>query len=100
MSQTPEPTTPEVTSAPAIDEVVTQALLRIVDLPENSGRIALITLDNQRDHTKPNTFGVAGLASLDRALDGVDDHLGHRARVHEPRARLGPERRVHPARGH
>ena len=71
MSQTPEPTTPEVTSAPAIDEVVTQALLRIVDLPENSGRIALITLDNQRDHTKPNTFGVAGLASLDRALDGV-----------------------------
>ena len=30
---------------------------------------ALITLDNGFDHTKPNTFGPAGLASLDAAID-------------------------------
>src|SRR6185437_1755505 len=32
-------------------------------------RAALITLDNGFDHTKPNSFGPAGLASLDKALD-------------------------------
>jgi 3-hydroxyacyl-CoA dehydrogenase/enoyl-CoA hydratase/carnithine racemase len=45
------------------EEVVTEAKLRWV------GDIALITLDNGFDHTKPNTFGPLGLASLDRALD-------------------------------
>jgi 3-hydroxyacyl-CoA dehydrogenase/enoyl-CoA hydratase/carnithine racemase len=44
-------------------EVVTEAKLRW------SGDVALITLDNGFDHTKPNTFGPLGLASLDRALD-------------------------------
>ena len=58
------------TAAP--DEVVTQALLRIVDLPHGSGRVALITLDNGKDHTKPNTFGLGGLRSLSDALDRVE----------------------------
>lgn len=50
------------------DEVVTRALLRPVTLATGE-RIALITLDNGHDHTRPNTFGPAGLAALDAALD-------------------------------
>ncbi len=52
-------------------EVVTHAKLRYVDLPGRAGKAALITLDNGFDHTKPNTFGPGGLASLDSALDEV-----------------------------
>ena len=33
--------------------------------------MALITIDNDRDHTRPSTFGPGGLASLDAALDQV-----------------------------
>lgn len=58
-----------LTAAP--DEVVTEAKLRLVDLPHGAGRLALITLDNGKDHTKPNTFGLGGLRSLDAALDQV-----------------------------
>ena len=50
-------------------EVVTKALLRFVALPGGTDRAALITLDNGLDHTKPNSFGPGGLASLDAAID-------------------------------
>ena len=53
------------------DEVVTRALVRDVELPDGVGTMALITLDNGRDHTRPNTFGPAGLQSLNDALDAV-----------------------------
>ena len=53
------------------DEVVTRALVRDVELPDGAGMMALITLDNGRDHTRPNTFGPAGLQSLNDALDAV-----------------------------
>src|SRR5436190_2005651 len=53
------------------DEVVTRALVRDVQLPDGAGTMALITLDNGRDHTRPNTFGPAGLLSLNDALDAV-----------------------------
>ena len=53
------------------DEVVTQALVRVVDMPLGAGRMALITIDNGRDHTRPSTFGPAGLASLDAAIDAA-----------------------------
>ena len=53
------------------DEVVTRALVRDVELPDGAGPMALITLDNGRDHTRPNTFGPAGLQSLNEALDAV-----------------------------
>ncbi len=33
--------------------------------------MALITLDNGHDHTKPNTFGPKGLASLNTAIDAA-----------------------------
>ena len=44
------------------DEVVTRALVRDVDLGavvpgERAGVMALITLDNGLDHTRPSTFG-------------------------------------------
>jgi 3-hydroxyacyl-CoA dehydrogenase/enoyl-CoA hydratase/carnithine racemase len=53
------------------DEVVTRVLVRDVELPDGAGTMALITLDNGRDHTRPNTFGPAGLLSLNDALDAV-----------------------------
>lgn len=59
----------ESTQAP--DEVVTHARVRVVEMPADAGRMALITIDNDRDHTRPTTFGPAGLASIDAALDEV-----------------------------
>ncbi len=56
------------------DEVVTKAIVRDVDLgavAPGAGVLALITLDNGHDHTKPNTFGVRGLLSLNAALDDL-----------------------------
>jgi len=53
------------------EEVVTRALLRDVELPDGAGTMALITLDNGRDHTRPSTFGPAGLLALGEALDAV-----------------------------
>jgi 3-hydroxyacyl-CoA dehydrogenase/enoyl-CoA hydratase/carnithine racemase len=57
-------------------EVVTRAIVRDVDLGPSvsggrAGVLALITLDNGHDHTKPNTFGPQGLLSLNAALDAV-----------------------------
>jgi len=58
-------------------EVVTRAITRDVDLGSISGHggagvLALITLDNGHDHTKPNTFGPQGLLSLNAALDAAE----------------------------
>ena len=53
------------------DEVVTRALVRDVELPHGAGTMALITLDNGHDHTRPSTFGPAGLISLRDALDSA-----------------------------
>ena len=53
------------------DEVVTRALVRDVELPYEAGTLALITLDNGHDHTKPSTFGPAGLLELNAAIDAV-----------------------------
>src|SRR5579863_891363 len=52
------------------DEVVTRAITRDVDLGP-AGVLALITLDNGHDHTKPNTFGPQGLLSLNDAIDAA-----------------------------
>src|SRR5215475_13745198 len=52
-------------------EVVTHAKLRLVRVPGLDKPAALITLDNGFDHTKPNTFGPGGLASLDAAITGA-----------------------------
>ena len=55
------------------DEVVTHAHVREVELPYGAGTMALITLDNGLDHTRPNSFGPQGLAELEAALDSVLD---------------------------
>jgi 3-hydroxyacyl-CoA dehydrogenase/enoyl-CoA hydratase/carnithine racemase len=54
----------------APEEVVTQALLRQVDLSAfgAKGILALITLDNTLDHNRPNTFGPQSLLALDAAI--------------------------------
>ncbi|KAA9135288.1 3-hydroxyacyl-CoA dehydrogenase NAD-binding domain-containing protein [Microbacterium caowuchunii] len=52
------------------DEVVTHSPVRDVRLP--SGKVlALITLDNGRDHTRPNTLGPATLMELGETLAGL-----------------------------
>jgi 3-hydroxyacyl-CoA dehydrogenase/enoyl-CoA hydratase/carnithine racemase len=61
----------QTTQTPAFAEVVTHARTAILDLPLGAGRLALITLDNGFDHTKPNTFGPAGLAELGAAIDAA-----------------------------
>ncbi|WP_030395005.1 3-hydroxyacyl-CoA dehydrogenase NAD-binding domain-containing protein [Kitasatospora purpeofusca] len=53
-------------------EVVTTAHVRHLDLPLQAGRLALITLDNGFDHTKPTTFGPGSLLKLSEALDQVE----------------------------
>jgi 3-hydroxyacyl-CoA dehydrogenase/enoyl-CoA hydratase/carnithine racemase len=53
------------------DEVVTLVPSRDVNLPNKAGTMALITLDNGHDHTKPNTFGPKGLAELNKAIDAA-----------------------------
>ncbi len=50
-------------------EVVTKALVQDVQLPADGGTLALITLDNGHDHTKPNTFGLEGMAGLSAQLE-------------------------------
>ncbi|QNG18988.1 3-hydroxyacyl-CoA dehydrogenase [Rhodococcus triatomae] len=51
------------------DEVVTHAYTKLVSVPGLDGQIALVTLDNGFDHTKPSSFGPAGLTEFNRALD-------------------------------
>jgi 3-hydroxyacyl-CoA dehydrogenase/enoyl-CoA hydratase/carnithine racemase len=58
-------------SAGSEGEVVTRALSRDIRLPHTSGTAVLITLDNGRDHTRPNTLGPRGLGELNRALDAA-----------------------------
>ncbi|WP_345750725.1 3-hydroxyacyl-CoA dehydrogenase NAD-binding domain-containing protein [Microbacterium rhizophilus] len=56
--------------AASADEVVTHSLVSDVRLP--SGRtIALITLHNGKDHTRPNTLGPATLSELGEKLDAL-----------------------------
>ena len=54
----------------APDEVITQSLVRDVDLTPFGfkGSLALITLDNGLDHTRPNTLGPQSLMALDAAI--------------------------------
>ncbi|WP_116103843.1 3-hydroxyacyl-CoA dehydrogenase NAD-binding domain-containing protein [Amycolatopsis thermalba] len=51
------------------DEVVTRATTRLIKVPGLDQQVALITLDNGHDHTRPSTFGPQGLVSLNAALD-------------------------------
>jgi 3-hydroxyacyl-CoA dehydrogenase/enoyl-CoA hydratase/carnithine racemase len=50
------------------DEVITHSYVRDVRMPSGT-TIALITLDNDRDHTRPSTLGPATLLELSGVLD-------------------------------
>jgi len=54
------------------DEVVTHSYVRDVRLASGA-TIALITLDNDRDHTRPNTLGPVTLMELGSVLDAQRD---------------------------
>jgi len=56
------------------DEVVTSSHVQLVPLADG-GALALLTLDNGFDHTKPTTFGPAGLFGIGDALDSLDDGI-------------------------
>ncbi|MBW4032614.1 MAG: 3-hydroxyacyl-CoA dehydrogenase [Acidobacteria bacterium] len=60
------------------DEVITHSFVRDIVLASGK-RLALITLDNGRDHTRPNTLGPATLTEL----SGVLDQLKARAAAKE-----------------
>jgi 3-hydroxyacyl-CoA dehydrogenase/enoyl-CoA hydratase/carnithine racemase len=53
------------------DEVVTTAATRLITVPGVTGQVALITLDNGHDHTRPSTFGPQSLVSLNAAFDAA-----------------------------
>jgi 3-hydroxyacyl-CoA dehydrogenase/enoyl-CoA hydratase/carnithine racemase len=53
-------------------ERVTHSLVRDVALPGGTGTLALLTLDNGLDHTKPTTLGPQGLAELHAALQRLE----------------------------
>ncbi|MBK8469548.1 MAG: 3-hydroxyacyl-CoA dehydrogenase NAD-binding domain-containing protein [Candidatus Phosphoribacter sp.] len=57
------------------EEVITKALVRDVPMPipagGSAGTMALVTLDNGFDHTKPSTFGPATIAGLQACFDGL-----------------------------
>jgi len=61
-----------MTTTPTLPpEVVTRAFVQDVRMPGASGTLALVTLDNGHDHTKPNTFGVQTVAGLQATFDGL-----------------------------
>ncbi|GAA4405706.1 3-hydroxyacyl-CoA dehydrogenase NAD-binding domain-containing protein [Fodinibacter luteus] len=66
-TQTPQ--TPVAAGMPA--EVVTRTPVQDVTLPGGAGILALVTLDNGLDHTRPNTFGPQTIAGLQATVDGL-----------------------------
>lgn len=54
------------------NELVTHSLVRDVSMPDG-GTLALITLDNGRDYTRPNTIGPRTLEEYGRVLDTLTE---------------------------
>ncbi|MDU0315245.1 3-hydroxyacyl-CoA dehydrogenase NAD-binding domain-containing protein [Phycicoccus sp. M110.8] len=76
MSTDTQQQAPADKGAQGFEEVVTHTPVRDITLPGGAGTLALVTLDNGFDHTKPNTFGpktieglVATVAELRRRAD-------------------------------
>ncbi|WP_223690744.1 3-hydroxyacyl-CoA dehydrogenase NAD-binding domain-containing protein [Leifsonia poae] len=62
------------------DEVVTHSFVK--DVPLSGGKVlALVTLDNGRDHTRPNTMGPATLLELGETFDELTARAG-RGEIH------------------
>lgn len=60
-----------MTQTQTFEEVLTHTRVRDVTLPGKAGTLALITLDNGFDHTKPNTFGPQTIAGLTEVVQGL-----------------------------
>ena len=58
-------------ASPGFDEVVTHTPVRDIALPGDAGVLALVTLDNGFDHTRPNTFGPQTIAGLLEVVQGL-----------------------------
>ena len=59
-------------TASSDDEVVTHSYVR--DIPLSGGKtLALVTLDNGRDHTRPNTLGPVSLLEYAKTLDALKE---------------------------
>ncbi|WP_456824296.1 3-hydroxyacyl-CoA dehydrogenase NAD-binding domain-containing protein [Cellulomonas sp. P5_E12] len=56
-------------------ERVSHAIARDVTLPGGAGTLALVTIDNGLDHTKPTTFGAQGIAELTVTLTAVQKRV-------------------------
>ncbi|MFC8733797.1 3-hydroxyacyl-CoA dehydrogenase NAD-binding domain-containing protein [Luteimicrobium sp. NPDC057192] len=54
-------------------ERVTHFLVRDVALPGDLGTLALVTLDNGLDHTKPTTLGPQGIAELQSVVERLHE---------------------------
>ncbi|BBE22965.1 3-hydroxyacyl-CoA dehydrogenase [Arthrobacter sp. MN05-02] len=54
-------------------EIVTHSYVQDIPLPEGAGVLALITLDNDLDSTKPTTLGPTTLIELGRTLEGLKE---------------------------
>jgi 3-hydroxyacyl-CoA dehydrogenase/enoyl-CoA hydratase/carnithine racemase len=62
------------------DEVVTHSYVR--DVPLSGGRtLALVTLDNGRDHTRPNTLGPVTLLEFAQTMDELKERAS-RGEIH------------------
>ena len=61
----------KIHEAGTFEEVVTHTPVRDIALPGDAGTLALITLDNGFDHTKPNTFGPQTIAGLQTTVAGL-----------------------------
>lgn len=58
------------------NEVVTHSYVSDVELPGGAGTFALITLDNDVDHSRPTTLGPNTLLELGRVLDSLRERVG------------------------
>ncbi|WP_104181780.1 3-hydroxyacyl-CoA dehydrogenase NAD-binding domain-containing protein [Arthrobacter sp. B0490] len=54
-------------------EIVTHSYVQDIPLPDGAGVLALITLDNDLDHTKPTTLGPRTLIEFGRTLEGLKE---------------------------
>ncbi|MFC7861724.1 3-hydroxyacyl-CoA dehydrogenase NAD-binding domain-containing protein [Arthrobacter koreensis] len=58
------------------NEVVTHSYVSDVELPGGAGTFALVTLDNDVDHSRPTTLGPNTLLELGRVLDSLRERAG------------------------
>ncbi|WP_298251281.1 3-hydroxyacyl-CoA dehydrogenase NAD-binding domain-containing protein [uncultured Arthrobacter sp.] len=54
-------------------EIVTHSYVQDIDLPEDAGVLALVTLDNDLDQTKPTTLGPSTLIEFGRTLESLKE---------------------------